>query len=255
MHCTSSWFYHILPYLGMKGRVGHRTKTGWSWNCFAKSLLSFDCSSSFWIGGLRSLWNDWWLWIEHDYWFMIYDVYGKAGWSPICSSYSAETTQVTWWYRCPSHASTPTAAMGKVSNVMLPGEDIRIGRGFSPERLDQHARPSGGLLRPCRYMKWWTGLWYVCCALRGQTGHMCFCWHLHSTRYGCWYLALNVRLTCQIQRAKTMRWIKFETKRGTTGRFHPFSLLIILFWGNHVSTVDETRTLWKHGRCINLHML
>ena len=86
-------------------------------NCFAKSLLSFDCSSSFWIGGLRSLWNDWWLWIEHDYWFMIYDVYGKAGWSPICSSYSAETTQVTWWYRCPSHASTPTAAMVKISDA------------------------------------------------------------------------------------------------------------------------------------------
>ena len=99
MHCTSSWLYHILPYLGKKGWVGHQTKTGWSWNCFAKSLLLFDCSSSFWIGGLRSLWNDWWLWIEHDYWFMIYDVYGKAGWSPICSSYSAETTQVTWWYR------------------------------------------------------------------------------------------------------------------------------------------------------------
>ena len=74
MHCTSSWFYHILPYLGMKGRVGHRTKTGWSWNCFAKSLLSFDCSSSFWIGGLRSLWNDWWLWIEHDY-ILVYDLW------------------------------------------------------------------------------------------------------------------------------------------------------------------------------------
>ena len=228
MHCTSSWLYHILPYLGMKGWVGHQTKTGWSWNCFAKSLLSFDCSSSFRIGGLISLWNDWLLWIEHDYWFMIYDVYGKAGGSPICSSYSAETTQGTWWYQYPS-ASTPTAAMVEVSNVMLPGEDIRIGRGFGPpERLNQPSPSSGldsmslclGWLSTWKYMKWWNSLWYVLRPSRSSDGH--------------------VRLTCQIQWSKPMR-SKRRVRYGLNSRTKGTEMN----W-----SVSSMFTVWKHGTCI-----
>ena len=49
--------------------------------------------------------------------------------------------------------------------------------------------------------------------------------------------------------------LNLRPKGAQLGRFHPCSLLIILFWGNPVSTVDETRTFWKHGTCINLHML